>query len=101
PLLYKKIEDPPPLWEIYADDIGATDARAKAEAIRAEFDAAQKKAGAIKRKPTMRELPQYWNTYYGGLHKAEFEVETGLAPEELSELTTKLTTYPAGFHIHP
>src|SRR5690349_12164614 len=57
PLLYKKIKDHPPLWEIYADDIGATDAQAKAEAIRAEFDAAQKKAGAIKRKPTMRELP--------------------------------------------
>ncbi len=101
PLLYQKIKDHPPLWEIYADDIGATDAQSKAEAIRAEFDAAQKKAGAIKRKPTMRELPSYWNQYYGGLHKPEFEVETGLAPEELSELTAKLTTYPAGFHIHP
>ena len=101
PLLYKKIKDHPPLWEIYADDIGATDAQAKAEAIRAEFDAAQKKAGAIKRKPTMRDLPKYWDQYYGGLHKPEFEVETGLAPEELSELTTRLTTYPAGFNIHP
>ena len=49
----------------------------------------------------MRELPNYWNQYYGGLHKPEFEVETGLSPEELSELTTRLTTYPAGFHIHP
>src|SRR6202163_3632859 len=101
PLLYKKIKDHPPLWEIYADDIGATDAQTKAEAIRAEFDAAQKKAGAIKRKPTMRELPSYWNQYYGGLHKPEFEVETGLMPEEISELTQRLTTYPAGFHIHP
>jgi 2-oxoglutarate dehydrogenase E1 component len=101
PLLYQKIKEHPPLWEIYADDIGATDAQAKAEAIRAEFDAAQKKAGAIKRKPTMRELPSYWNQYYGGLHKPEFEVETGLSPQELSELTQRLTTYPAGFHIHP
>ena len=101
PLLYKKIKDHPPLWEIYADDIGATDAQAKAEAIRAEFDAAQKKAGAIKRKPTMRDLPKYWDQYYGGLHKPEFEVETGLSSEELSELTQRLTTYPAGFNIHP
>jgi 2-oxoglutarate dehydrogenase E1 component len=101
PLLYQKIKEHPPLWEIYADDIGATDAQAKAEAIHAEFDAAQKKAGAIKRKPTMRELPSYWNQYYGGLHKPEFEVETGLVPEELAELTTRLTTFPAGFHIHP
>jgi 2-oxoglutarate dehydrogenase E1 component len=101
PLLYKKIKDHPPLWEIYADDIGAADAQAKAEAIRSEFDAAQKKAGAIKRKPTMRDLPRYWDRYYGGLHKPEFEVETGLSSEELLELTTRLTTYPAGFHIHP
>ena len=29
PLLYKKIKDHPPLWEIYADDIGASDAQAR------------------------------------------------------------------------
>ena len=101
PLLYKKIKEHPPLWEIYADDIGATDAPAQAAAIRAEFEAAQKQAGSIKQKPLMRELPQYWNNYYGGLYKAEFEVETGLAPEEISELTTRLTAYPEDFHIHP
>jgi 2-oxoglutarate dehydrogenase E1 component len=101
PLLYKKIKDHPPLWEIYADDIGATDAPAQAAAIRAEFEGAQKQAGSIKQKPLMRELPQYWNNYYGGLYKPEFEVETGLSPEELSELTQRLTTYPEDFHIHP
>jgi len=101
PLLYKKIKEHPPLWEIYADDIGATDAPARAAAIRAEFEAAQKNAGTIKEKPTMRELPRYWNNYFGGLHKPEFEVETGLSSAELSELTQRLTTYPDGFHIHP
>src|SRR5450432_4498456 len=101
PLLYKKIKEHPPLWEIYADDIGATDAQAQAVAIRVEFEAAQKQAGSIKQKPLMRDLPQYWNNYYGGLYKPEFEVETGLSSEELSDLTTRLTTYPAGFHIHP
>src|SRR5271154_1148273 len=65
PLLYRKIKEHPPLWEIYADDIGAADAKAKADAIRAEFDAAQKRAGAIKRKPTLRDLPTYWDQYYG------------------------------------
>ena len=101
PLLYKKIKEHPPLWEIYADDIGATDAPAQAAVTRAEFEAAQKQAGSIKQKPLMRELPRYWNNYYGGLYKPEFEVETGLSPEELSELTQRLTTYPEGFHIHP
>ena len=101
PLLYKKVKEHPLLWEIYADDIGSSDAQAKADAIKAEFEAAQKKAGSIKQKPTLRSLPKYWDQYFGGLHKSEFEVETALAPEELTELTQKLTTYPAGFHIHP
>jgi 2-oxoglutarate dehydrogenase E1 component len=101
PLLYKKIKEHPPLWEIYADDIGATDAQARADAIKAEFETAQKQAGSIKHKPTLRELPAYWDGYFGGLHKPEFEVETGLPAAELSELTGRLTTYPSGFHIHP
>jgi 2-oxoglutarate dehydrogenase E1 component len=101
PLLYKKIKEHPPLWEIYADDIGASDAQARAAAIRAEFEAAQKKAGSVKHKPLMRELPKYWDKYFGGLYRPEYEVETGLSPEELSELTARLTTYPDGFHIHP
>jgi 2-oxoglutarate dehydrogenase E1 component len=101
PLLYKKIKEHPPLWEIYADDIGATDAPAQAAAIRAEFESAQKQASSIKQKPLMRELPKYWDNYFGGLYKPEFEVETGLAPEELSALTARLTAYPDGFHIHP
>src|SRR5271168_538243 len=42
PLLYKKIKEHPPLWEIYADDIGASDAAAQAAAVRAEFESAQK-----------------------------------------------------------
>jgi 2-oxoglutarate dehydrogenase E1 component len=101
PLLYKKVKDHPPLWEIYADDTGASDAQAKADAIKAEFEAAQTKAKSLTVKPTMRELPKYWDGYFGGLHKPEFEVETGLSSEELSELTARLTTYPEGFHIHP
>ena len=101
PLLYKKIKDHPPLWQIYADDIGDAEAQAKADAIRAEFEAAQKKAGSIKHKPLLRELPKYWGKYFGGLHRDEYEVETGLPSEELAELATRLTTYPESFHIHP
>ena len=101
PLLYKRIKEHPPLWEIYADDIGASDAPARAAAIKAEFEAAQKQAGSIKQKPTLRELPKYWNNYFGGPHRPEYEVETGLSSAELAELTDRLTTYPESFHIHP
>ncbi|MGA7218040.1 MAG: 2-oxoglutarate dehydrogenase E1 component [Candidatus Sulfotelmatobacter sp.] len=101
PLLYKRIKDHPPLWEIYADDIGATDAAAQAAAIKAEFESAQKDAGKITKKPLMRSLPTYWDRYYGGLYKPEYEVETGLSNAELAELSARLTTFPEGFHIHP
>jgi 2-oxoglutarate dehydrogenase E1 component len=101
PLLYRKIKEHPALWEIYADDIGATGAQAQAAGIRARFEAAQRQAGSIKQKPLMRELPKYWNNYFGGAYRPEYEVETGLSPEEISALTTRLTTYPDGFHIHP
>jgi 2-oxoglutarate dehydrogenase E1 component len=101
PLLYKKIKDHPALWEIYADDISATDAQAQAAAIKTEFESAQKQAGKLTKKPLMRDLPKYWEQYYGGLYKPEFEVETGLQKEELARLSDKLTTYPEGFHIHP
>ncbi len=101
PLLYKVIKDHPPLWEIYAEDIGAADIQQKVDKIKEEFEAAQKKAKSIRKKPLLRELPNYWNNYIGGRYKPEYEVNTGLSAEELTEITSKLTTYPADFHIHP
>jgi len=101
PLLYKAIKEHPPLWEIYAEDIGVEDAQGRVQKIRAELEAAQKRAGSITKKPTLRDLPAYWQGYKGGRYKPEYEVETGLSAEELRELTKPLTTYPEEFHIHP
>ena len=101
PLLYRAIKDHPLLWEIYAEDSEAENAQAKADAIKAEFEAAQKQAGTLTKKPTLRELPGYWDKFEGGRYKAEYEVDTGIGSEEGRELTARLTTYPEGFHIHP
>jgi 2-oxoglutarate dehydrogenase E1 component len=101
PLLYKAIKEHPPLWEIYAEDIGVEDAQTRVQSIRAELEAAQKKAGTLTKKPTLRELPTYWGSYKGGRYKPEYEIETGLSADELREITEPLTTYPADFHIHP
>src|ERR1700683_1599043 len=101
PLLYQRIKEHPLLWEIYADDIGATDDPTGAAAIKTEFETAQRAAGKLTKKPTLRDLPSYWDQYYGGLHKPEFEVETGLSEAELADLSSHLSTYPEGFHIHP
>ena len=102
PLLYKAIKEHPPLWEIYAEDTGTeAEAQTKVADVKAEYEAGQKRAGSLTKKPTMRALPTYWDDYYGGRYKPEFEHETGLSAEDLAELTSRLTTYPAGFHIHP
>src|SRR4029077_310228 len=101
PLLYKAIKDHPPLWEIYAEDTGVENVQARVDAIRAEYEAAQKKAKSVRKKPSLRALPEYWNDFKGGRYKAEYEVDTGLSADELNEITGKLTTYPEGFHIHP
>ena len=101
PLIYKAIKDHPPLWEIYAEDSGIPDAQSRADAIKAELENAQKGAGSMKKKPSLRQLPDYWNNYKGRRYKPQYEVETALSLEELRQLTERLTTYPADFHIHP
>jgi 2-oxoglutarate dehydrogenase E1 component len=101
PLLYRAIKEHPPLWEIYAEDSGAENVQARVDLIRAELEAAQSKAKSIRKKPLLRELPRYWNDYIGGRYKPEYEVDTGLSPEELGQITKQLTTYPEDFHIHP
>jgi len=103
PLMYKAIKQHPPLYQIYARQIGMDDGKiaAQAAAVKSEYEAAQKDAKQVTKKPLMRDLPNYWDDYFGGRYKAEYEQPTGIAREELLELTERLTTYPEGFHIHP
>src|SRR5437763_7107773 len=101
PLIYKVIKEHPPLWEIYAEDNGMQDARSRAVGIKAELEAAQKRAGSIRKKPSLRQLPDYWDKYKGLRHKPQYEVETSVSSEELAQVTQRLTTFPASFHIHP
>jgi 2-oxoglutarate dehydrogenase E1 component len=100
PLMYKAIKEHPPLWEIYAEKTGAENLDQRIQGIKAEFEEAQKRSSQITKKPLLRELPKYWDGYFGGRYKPSYEVPTGLSPEELAELTKRLTTYPEGFHIH-
>jgi len=100
PRLYKKIKEHPPLWQTYAERIGATPEKEVA-AIRAEFEAAQKKAAQLEKNPVLRELPQYWSAYKRGKYKGEYEVDTGVSAKELRETTAGLVRVPEGFHVHP
>src|SRR5213082_154725 len=89
PLLYERIKNHPPLWKIYAERTGI-DATAALGAVRAEYETEQVKAGQLKKTPYLRQLPKYWAAFHRGAFKAEYEVETGLSLEQLSELTGKL-----------
>src|SRR3982075_3293621 len=103
PLMYKAIRENPPLHQIYANQIGINvgNIAERVRTIKSEYEAAQKSATKFTKKPLMRDLPKYWDDYFGGRYKPEYEQPTGVAREELVELTERLTTYPEGFHIHP
>jgi 2-oxoglutarate dehydrogenase E1 component len=101
PLMYKAIKAHPPLYQIYAKKLGVENIAERAAIIKSEYEAAQKSATQFTKKPLMRDLPKYWDDYFGGRYKPDFEQPTGVSREELLELTERLTTYPKGFHIHP
>src|SRR6266700_2512038 len=100
PLLYERIKNHSPLWKIYAERTGIDPAQL-VEAVRKEYEEEQTKARALKKIPHLRKLPEYWAPYSHGRYKPEYEVDTSLTREMLSELTTGLVRVPEGFHIHP
>ena len=101
PLMYKAIKEHPPLYQIYAKQIGVENIAERAQTVKSEYEAAQKSATQVTKKPLMRDLPKYWDNYFGGRYKPDYEQPTGIEREELVALTERLTTYPVGFHIHP
>ena len=100
PLLYRKIKEHPPLWQVYAEKISA-DPAATVQAVRAELETAQKQARALEKKPVLRTLPDYWSAYQGGRYDPAFEVDTGVAAEELRAVAEGLARRPEGFAVHP
>jgi 2-oxoglutarate dehydrogenase E1 component len=100
PLRYALIKSHPPLYELYAKQIGV-DASGLVKDIQTEFADAQKKATAARKKPVLVEMPDYWSRYQGGPHRADLEVDTGLDRATIQSIADKLAAYPNGFHIHP
>ena len=100
PRLYEKIKNHPPLWKIYAQQVGIDPAQT-AEAVRAEYEVEQTKAHELTKQPNLRKLPDYWKPYHRGKFKPEYEVQTGVSLAELSEISSALVRVPQGFHTHP
>jgi 2-oxoglutarate dehydrogenase E1 component len=100
PLRYARIKNHPPLYELYAKQLGA-EVAPLAKELHAEFADAQKKATSVRKKPVLVEMPDYWRPYEGGCWKPDLEVDTGIDRSAIENIATKLTAYPDGFHIHP
>jgi len=100
PIVYAKIKAHPPFYQIYAERLGIDVASQVAES-KARYQQAKAEAKAMTKKPLLYTLPDYWNGFIGGRWSPDYEIDTGVAPEELTRLGIKLTEYPEDFHIHP
>jgi 2-oxoglutarate dehydrogenase E1 component len=100
PLRYARIKNHPPLYEIYAKQIGV-DPSARVREIQTALAEAQKQAARMAKRVVLATLPAYWSNYVGGPYKPEYEVDTGLSAAKVEEISNSLTTYPRQFHIHP
>ncbi len=100
PLRYALIKQHPPLYEIYARQLGV-DIADQVREVQAEFIAAQRTATGIQKVTSLSTLPEYWSPYKGGAYKPEYEISTALAREEIKALGDKLSAYPPSFRVHP
>lgn len=100
PLLYARIKDHPPLWQIYARQTGL-DPMANLLQIRKEFQEAFDIATKATEHPVHHQLPAYWEPYARGCYNVKYEVDTSVDGARLGEVTAALTRYPEGFSIHP
>ena len=100
PLRYARIKDHPPLYEIYARQIGE-DPSPRVKELQVNLAEAQKQATRMSKSASLATLPGYWSNYSGGPYKAEYEVDTAISAATVEEISNSLTTYPRDFHIHP
>ncbi len=100
PLLYKKVNEHPPLYKIYSVQHKIDTAEVEAK-FRERIDSAYDKAATMQKAPVLRRLPEYWDKYVGGRYNPGFEVPTKVAEDTLKRIAEKLTSYPESFNIHP
>ena len=100
PIRYARIKDHPHLYRIYAGQIGI-DPSTLVDEFQSAMATEQAVASRLKKPSPLATLPAYWGSYHGDCYKIEDELDTGIPPERLREISEGLTAYPDDFHIHP
>ncbi len=100
PLRYAKLKEHPPLYKIYAQQIGV-DPTAQATEIRDAMVREQAAAAKLKKKAHLATLPGYWSAYHGGCADPGDEPRTGIEVQRIGQIAQRLCAYPADFNIHP
>ena len=100
PIVYAKIKNHPPLYQIYAQRLGV-DVSDEVAAARTRYQQAKADAKTMTKKPNLYTLPGYWDGYLGRKWTPELEVPTAVEANELAHVGEGLCQYPEGFHIHP
>jgi 2-oxoglutarate dehydrogenase E1 component len=100
PSLYAQIKDHPPLWRLFATELGVN-AEPRVEAARTSLHAAQERGVARTDRPILSEPAEYWHHYRGGCYRNEYDVDTSASIDRLHTLGISVTRVPADFHPHP
>jgi len=100
PLLYKKINSHPPLFEIYARQHNI-DLSSATASFRQQIDSAYDRAANMEKAPVLRILPKYWDKFVGGRYSPKYEVATAVPEDRLKQIAHGLVSYPESFHVHP
>ncbi len=103
PLLYRRIEGRPMLWQSFGAEqqVTATQLEALQSRLQNEMAQEQERGRAVQKKPVLRQLPAWWDAYTGGRYRPEYDVDTAVAPSQLQSIGDAITTAPAGFALHP
>jgi 2-oxoglutarate dehydrogenase E1 component len=103
PILYRAIQQRPPLHRTYAGRTGAQAGLLEDldRQVASRLEEAQREGRAMRQAPVLRTLPPYWAPYHGGPWSAACEVDTAITQERLEAIGRALALVPEGFTPHP
>jgi 2-oxoglutarate dehydrogenase E1 component len=105
PIMYKQIEQHPPVREVYAQRLEKEGAipSADVERMKAEFKNKLDRAYSIARETKPRQMNALFGGLWKGLGKAgpDWSARTSISPDLIKRIGEGVTRVPQGFSVHP